>query len=159
VARYHAVVMAVVLLITAGAFASFVFARVSASGRLETKSITARIQSMKDAQALFVLHPLVGVGLGNFTFALNREIDSGRNGYLLEPSHSAPLVVLAELGLFGFGAFVLLLWYCFKDALTAHEAGVAATLVILALGDHWALTTLGGILIFWAAWGIALRRT
>jgi O-antigen ligase len=157
--RVHAGVAAAALIILAIVFSSLVLQRVTATGRLEDKSVSARIQSLKDAQALYVRHPLIGVGLGNFTLAINEELDSTRNGYLLEPAHSAPLVALVELGLFGFGAFVLLLFYCFKDAYRAGEVGVASALTILALGDHWVWTTLGGILIFWAVWGIALRKS
>ena len=153
------VIIVVVFAILAALFAPLLRARVSATGRLETKSITTRLASLRDAQALFVLHPLTGVGVSNFTYAFSNEIDPARNGYDLEPAHSAPLTALAEIGLFGFGVFILLLFYCFKDAFKADEIGVASALIILALGDHWVWTTLGGILIFWAAWGVALRKS
>ncbi len=152
-------VTVVIMIMAAVLFAPFVAARVGASGRLEAKSFTARFSSMTDAFALFSKHPFTGVGLGNFSAAIHKEIDTERNGYALEPAHSVPLVVLAELGIFGGVLFLYLLWILVRTGFKTGFPGLALALVVFALGDHWAWTTLSGILIFWAGWGIMIRTS
>ena len=151
--------IALVAIVMAVIFAPLVTARVTASGRLESKSVTTRLGAIVDAQALFGAHPLTGVGAGAFSYALIHEVAPDRSGYDAEPVHDVPLLVLAEIGIFGLGLFVLLMFWGVKDALANHELGMALALVVLALGDHWAWTTLGGIFIFWAGWGMILRKS
>jgi O-antigen ligase len=148
----------VVFAVLSALFAPLVFSRVTGSGRLEAKSVTTRLGAIRDAQAIFGLHPLTGVGAGAFSSAIISEVAPTRSGFEAEPVHDVPLLVLAELGIFGLGVFVMLMYWCFNEALANRELGMGLALIVLALGDHWAWSTLGGILIFWAGWGIAMRK-
>jgi len=150
--------IATLVLMLSAAFAPFVAARVGMSGRLEARSLTARTSSIEDGAALIAAHPLEGVGMGASTIAIHVR-EPLRPGYGIEPPHSAPLAAWAELGILGLTLLVLILVRLGKAALGAGNIGLIAALGVVVLLDHWAWTTYGGILIFWAGWGMALRRT
>jgi 8-oxo-dGTP pyrophosphatase MutT (NUDIX family) len=153
----NATVVIAAMLIMSALFVPLVLARASASGRLETISITTRISSFKDAWQLIKREPFTGVGAGNFTAAILNRVDPGRNGYALEPVHSAFIDVFAETGLFGFLLFIWIIYLLVASARRCGKVGLAAALVTLALFDHWAWTTFAGIIIFWAGWGLTRR--
>lgn len=138
-------------------FAPLVFTRVSVSGRLEAKSISERVSSYTDALTLIKNHPLAGIGAGAFTSAVLGEVDANRNGYALIPAHSAPLVVLTELGVFGLLLYLWLLFVSSRSAWKCGKVGLGAALLALTVFDHWSWTTYAGILIFWAGWGLTMR--
>lgn len=138
-------------------FWPLVSARATATGRLEEKSISSRIMSMRDAEALIRANPISGVGAGAFTAAVHEQVDAERNGYGLEPAHSAPLDIWAELGIFGLIIYLWLLCTASALAWKSGRVGLAVVLVALALLDHWTWTTYAGIVIFWASWGFFFR--
>jgi|GEM_PF-1093618 len=138
-------------------FAPLVIARATSTGRLEALSITTRLSTFGDAWQLIQKHPFAGVGAGNFTAAVLSEVDPGRNGYALEPVHSAFADVFSEIGFFGFLLFVWIVYLLTVSAWRSGKIGLACALIILALGDHWAWTTFAGVLIFWVGWGFTRR--
>lgn len=145
------------LALAAALFWPFVAARTGTIGRLEAKSIAARVSSYRDALALVAKHPFTGVGAGAFTATVHEQVDPKRSGYELEPAHSAPLEVLAEIGVFG---FLLYLWFLFVATRLAWKSGrpgMAAALICLAALDHWSWTTYAGIVIFFLGWGFTIR--
>lgn len=148
----------VALIVGAVLYWPFVAARTAASGRLEDKSVAARETSYADALKLFSRHSFSGVGAGAFTEALHDEIDPKRSGYDLEPAHSAPLEVLAELGIFGALLYLWFLWLAARLAWKSGRIGLAAALICLAALDHWPWTTYAGIVIFCLGWGFTVRR-
>ncbi len=153
----NAFVILAIFILLAGLFQSFVFARLSASGRLEEKSITTRIGSMEDAWQLIRTRPFAGVGAGSFSSYLYKNVDQNRGAYGYEPAHSAFVLVFAEIGFLG----LIILLILFRDlalmAWRSGKPGLAAALIIFAAGDHWPVTTFAGIMIFFAAWGLSLR--
>lgn len=146
------------MLVLSALFAPLVLARATATGRLETKSITTRVASIKDALTIIRHDSLTGVGAGAFTAAVKEQIDADRNGYELEPPHSVFVAVFAELGVFGLLLFVWLICLLAVSAWRCGKIGMAAGLITLALFDHWAWTTYAGILIFWVGWGLTMRN-
>ena len=147
----------IALAVGAALFWPFVAARTAASGRLETKSVVARVSSYRDALALFSKHPFTGVGAGAFTAAIHEQVDPGRGGYDLEPAHSAPLDIAAEVGVFG---ALLYLWFLYVSTRLAWKSGrigLAVGLLCLASLDHWSWTTYAGIAIFFFGWGLTVR--
>ena len=153
----NAAVVAATMLMMSALFTPLVLARVSSAGRLETISIDARVSSLSDAWKLIVREPFTGVGVGNFTAAILQKIDPDRNGYALEPAHSAFVDVFAEIGFFGFLLFIWLMYLLAMSAWRCGKIGLACALIVLALGDHWAWTTFAGVIIFWAAWALTRR--
>ena len=153
----NAAVVVATMLLLSGLFAPLVLARASASGRLETISIESRVSGFKDAWQLIRRQPFSGVGAGNFTAAVLSQVDPGRNGYALEPVHSAFVDIFAEIGFFGFLLLVWIVYLLAESARRCGKIGLAAALIVLALFDHWSWTTFAGIIIFWAGWGLTRR--
>lgn len=145
-----------VFVIMSGLFWPFMAARVTAVGRLETKSVATRVASLSDAVTLIKAHPLSGVGAGAFTAAVF-AIDPGRGAYGYEPAHSVFALTFAELGIFGFALALVLFYNLIILAWRSGKPGLAAALVILAAGDHWPVTTMAGVMIYFAAWALSLR--
>lgn len=139
--------------------APFVTSRVASQGRLENKSIAARVSSLKDAWEIIRRYPITGTGAGIFTVAVHERVAPSRSGYDLEPVHSAPLAAWAETGVFGLLLYVWLFGLLFVSAYRCGRIGLASALAVLALFDHWSWTTFVGILIFWAGWGFTSRGT
>jgi ADP-ribose pyrophosphatase YjhB (NUDIX family)/O-antigen ligase len=139
-------------------FWPYALARTAAAGRLEARSVAARLAGFADAWRLIVRHPSTGVGAGSFTPAVLAQLDPTRDGWALEPVHSAPAAVFAEIGFFGFLLYLWLLGLVAWGAWKSGKIGLAAALLVLALGDHWSWTTFPGILVFWSAWGFSMRR-
>ena len=84
-------------------------ARVSGQGRLEGKSVAERIISYQDSWQLIKKNRLFGVGLGNYTLALNR-VRPGEKSYFFQPVHNVFILAWSEIGIIGFLFFIALLF-------------------------------------------------
>ena len=131
--------------------------RVRGTGRLEAKSTNERISYFGESWQLIKSHPFLGVGLGNYTLALHNEINPNLKSWEYQPVHNIYLLVLAELGIFGFTLFLLLLasffmplqnnrtWYNLFD----HRNTVFFLILLVGLFDHYFWTLYFGIILFW----------
>jgi hypothetical protein len=85
-----------------------------------------RLSHWKNALSLFLLHPLGGIGPGNFEVAVTAVQERGAPASLY--AHSAPLQLLAEAGLLGLPALAGLIWLAVqigRSRRTAVERWVA----------------------------------
>lgn len=125
----------------------FVNVRVTATGRLETRSINERLLALEQSRDLLLDRPLVGVGIGQTIPALLAK--GGEYPPLLEPPHAAPAVLLVELGIVGFLLAVgLLLRFVPRGSVLSPEAvALAATGGVLMLFDHYLWTAVPGLLL------------
>lgn len=132
----------------------FVNTRVTATGRLEARSINERLLALEQSRDLLLDRPLIGVGIGQTIPALLAK--GGGYPPLLEPPHAAPAVLLVELGLVGFLlAIGLLLRFVPHGSVLSPEAvALAATGGVLMLFDHYLWTSVPGLLL--AAFLLAL---
>jgi 8-oxo-dGTP pyrophosphatase MutT (NUDIX family)/O-antigen ligase len=153
----NAGIVIAVLALLAGFFWPFLFVRVSATGRLEQKSVDARITSLQDGYKLIVARPLAGSGAGAMTAAVFQSVDSHRGAYGYEPAHNVFVLEFAEIGLFGLIIFLILFYDLTLMAWASGKPGLAAALIVFAAGDHWPVTTFAGVMIFFAAWALSLR--
>jgi O-antigen ligase len=84
-------------------------------------------------------HPVVGVGIGSQPLASRREVKTRRPADK-NASHTTPLTVFAELGVIGFGLYLLFLGGAVKLLLEATRArrslGLGLAVVFLALFLH-----------------------
>jgi O-antigen ligase len=89
-----------------------------------------------DTAAVFVNHPLVGVGVGSQPVATREEAET-RTSLGRSSSHTTPLTVAAELGLLGLAAYLALLGGAVLLLRGLHRrqpalaVGLAAVLVVL----------------------------
>lgn len=126
-------------------------ARLGASGRLEIKSINERRESVKIAPRIIKNNLFFGVGIGNYTLALNR-MSSGR----AEPAHNVFLLALSEIGIFGFIFFTALLFFVFSGT---ENFAVLIALAIIMLFDHWLWSLHFGVLFFFFVLSLAFRAS
>lgn len=156
------IVMSAALMIGA-IYPDVVVPRITGEGRLESLSIDERKGQLDDAQALFLSHPVAGVGMGQMPISLSLELPDGREGYYYQPVHSVPVLVAVELGLVGILLWILLIrgivGRVWKWRLTPPESvffvGFVAVLTV-GLLDHFVWSLWFGQLIFWAMVGMVL---
>ena len=120
-------------------------------GRLETKSRVERVQGVREAWELIKQHPLMCVGMGNYTQAVARDLRPDQPLYAYQPVHNVFLLVLAELGLVGLLFFLAILYQILKHS---KFYILHSTFYILLLLDHYLWTLPFGILLFWPILGL-----
>lgn len=111
-------------------------------------------------------YPVFGVGLRNFVARMD-EYNSGPRllPYLHQPVHNIYLLILAELGIVGFAAFLWLLFEILRKGLKWGN-GQAKLILLTAFGgflflgffDHYFLSLHQGGLMFWIIAGLVCSR-
>lgn len=122
--------------------------RLMGTERLEAKSTSERISYFGEAWQLIKNHPLLGVGLGNYTLAVHDEIDPSREAWDYQPVHNIYLLILAELGFVGFILWLALIFLIIKKLPVANYQ-IPAILLIVGLFDHYLWTLYFGVMLFW----------
>ena len=150
--RCYALLITLYILFLAFAFRPLVFTRVASESRLEVKSRVERVEGLREAWMLIKKHPVLGVGMGNYTQAVARELRPGQPLYSYQPAHNVFLLIWAELGIVGLFLFVTVL-YCI--ARQAKFSILNFTFLILLMSDHFLWTLPFGVLLFWGVMGLA----
>ena len=119
----------------------FVFSRVEAQGRLETKSFDERTQSLKDGVSIFLKHPIFGSGPNAEMLELNQK-----TSVPLQPPHD---VFLLSLDDFGIAGVVLLGWLLiryrnFVKSRFLSGYWILIPLCLLGLFDHYPMSLWAG---------------
>jgi len=129
----------------------------STSGsRLEAKSRVERVEGMRESWQLIKKQPVLGVGIGNYTQAVAREVRPDDPLYTYQPAHNVFLLVWAELGLAGLALFVAVLYFIFKQS---KFYILHFTFLILLLFDHYLWSLPFGTLLFWSVMGMLQSDT
>ncbi|PIY95631.1 MAG: hypothetical protein COY66_06245 [Candidatus Kerfeldbacteria bacterium CG_4_10_14_0_8_um_filter_42_10] len=164
-------IIATVFLVFFILYPQTIITRFSFNERLEELSLSQRANYYQDAFSLIKKHPVSGVGLNNYTLAVNYEIDSALAGQEYQPVHNVYLLVLAELGVFGVLIFLFLIFQILKEswlALTNYSfddshswflicSVILMAIFILFLFDHYFWTLSSGIMLFWFSLGLWQR--
>ncbi|MDP2708939.1 MAG: O-antigen ligase family protein [bacterium] len=146
-------------------FSDLALIRLYGGGRLEVKSTNERLESIKNSWPLIKKNWASGLGLGNYTLALERELP-GRENYFYQPAHNVFLLVWSETGIIGFILFIcLILYFIILNFLSAGRQvemiinlGILISLVVLLSFDHWLWSLHFGVLFFWLMTGLTLGR-
>lgn len=139
------------------AYPHLVLTRVQSETRLEAQSISERQLYMEQATDLLKNDWVTGVGIGNYTAALHTNDinnDITKEAYEYQPVHNIYLLAFAELGIFGFLGFILLLislWMNrnWKTKGTLMWALPVTALLVIGLFDHYLWTLHFGIMLLW----------
>ena len=138
--------------------------RILGSEQHELDSLQLRLDYQRQAWQLITANPFGGVGVGNYTVAVDRFIDSNLPGYLYQPVHNIYLLVASEIGAIGFlffvGALCLLILELLRRVSTLDEVIIFLTLpAILIIGsvDHYWWSLEFGVLVFWLFLGLNIR--
>ncbi len=119
-------------------------------------SINLRVEYLKTAHSEIVLHPLQGVGMGNFVTFQKEKASKKITSWAQQPVHNLYLLIASEVGLIGLALFLYLLVHLgqiFKKGFFGrlHNPFILCFFAFLVLGfaDHYFWTLPQGILIFW----------
>lgn len=140
--------------------------RLDSEKRLESKSITERMEYGKEAQYLIKNNFITGVGLGNYTLANYQKINKNLPAWNFQPVHNIFLLIFSELGIIGFVLFIYFLFSIgYKNLIaikksTLLDATLFATfiaLLILMLFDHYLWTSHFGLLFLLTTLGFLVK--
>lgn len=127
------------------------------------ESLYLRNVLLQSAWVMFLSHPILGVGLGNFLPALPQFIFSKILFGFLQPVHNMYMLVLAETGIVGLAGFLVLLGMAFAESFKKVKANLffqfpflaLCAISLVGLTDHYFLTLQQGQLLFALILGIA----
>lgn len=103
----------------------------------EVRSIEERIGGSKFAFDLWKTAPLSGVGVGNYVPAMF-EFSPHQERWVYEPVHVVPLLMLTELGIFGFSFFLLVVFF-YRKSIPFGDISILVSLSLfpLLILDHY----------------------
>jgi len=135
--------------------------RIMGGTRLEMKSTQERIASYKQAWPILKEHYLLGTGIGGYVNTLEKNIPN-QPSWFYQPVHNSLLLMLIELGVFGFVAFSAIMYLLFqrlwreKKAAQIYKLPILLALLVMMMLDHWFWSLHIGIfvlaLVMWFVW-------
>lgn len=134
--------------------------RIYGGTRLENKSSQERIASIKESKEIIKDNIFFGTGIGNYTLALENKYPEKEIWYY-QPVHNTYLLILSEIGIFGFLFFLFIFSYLFFLNLKNQNYinfTILFGIAILMLFDHWLWSLHFGFLFFWFVIGIVYNR-
>jgi len=155
----------IIFVILAFNFQQPLLTRLTGEQDLEVASIYLRVAFTKQAIEIIKHYPWWGTGIGNYTLGVYQIVNGSWPGYYYQPVHNIYLLILAELGIFGFLIFLavagLFLWQFKKTAISLEKVifflAMVAILVI-SLFDHYFWTLNFGMLVFFLILGLNLKQ-
>jgi O-antigen ligase len=100
------------------------------------------------------------VGVGNYTLSLKKELYPNENSYFYQPVHNIFMLILSEIGIFGFLSFLAFIFYfiylIFKNNI--YYLSLISALIIMFSFDHYYWTLHFGILLMFFLFGILLKE-
>ena len=141
-------------------FPNLVMTRLYSGERLEIKSKSERLESIKNSWPIIKNNWASGVGVGNYTLALGRQ-RPGEQPYFYQPVHNVFVLAFSEIGIIGMLLFVFLFvrFPGSSPGLKArnNQAMILVALIVVMSLDHWLWSLHFGMLFFWLAIGLAYR--
>jgi O-antigen ligase len=146
------------LLSAAAPLHNLIFTRAGA-GSVATEEFSNEGRAWLTGQALSMIqsHPFWGVGIGNFIIEYARHVPPG---YLLEPVHNLPLLLLAELGIpgavigIGLGMVILRNVWRSTSPQSVLFGAMLIGLLVTSLFDHYLWTLAPGRVLLGLAFGL-----
>ena len=146
-------------------YEDLVLTRFSADTRLETKSNIERMESVDNSLAIIKKNIFFGTGIGNYTMELNKMLEN-QPSYYYQPVHNVYLLILAEIGIFGFLFFILFLLYVFhnlykkykEERIDFYKLSLLVAICVMFLFDHWWWSLHFGVFLFWLSSGFILNK-
>lgn len=137
-------VISLTIAITAWLLWPLIIGRTQIIGVQEQRSVSERVSGWHEAIAVWQTHPVRGVGLGNYTSALQQRFP-GSSSWTYQPVHNLGLLLLAEVGVAGLGIFIIIFWSPFKKHF--WQLWWFTPIMIIGLFDHYFLTLYPGWLL------------
>jgi len=147
--RFVTLIFGIILTLTALTyiFSPLVATRSKFSNRLEAISAVDRLSQIKITKNIIIGHPLLGVGLNNYTATL-ANLNPSASAYDLQPVHNSYLLILTELGLVGLCLVIILFYSTIR--LNKKDLFIAPLGIILIISffDHYFWTQYIGLILF-----------
>jgi len=143
-------------------YPSLIFSRVGEITRLEKKSITERASYQQESLEIIKNNWPTGIGLGNYTQYTHDNTQENLKAYAYQPVHNIYLLIMSELGIFGFIIFILIITGAFRNfnfkKIETIIVGISVV-AMLAAGffDHYFFTLYFGMLLFWLPIGLLYK--
>lgn len=161
-AKINLLKFTLIFLIITGVFSAIfwepVSTRIVGTERLETKSTGERIGYLTESWEIIKKHPVLGVGLGNYTLAVHNEINPDLRSWEYQPVHNIYLLIIAELGVAGFILWLALMFFILRGSFILFSP-----IIVFVLGagffDHYLWTLYFGIILFWLIFGVICPKT
>ncbi|MBN1584762.1 O-antigen ligase family protein [Candidatus Uhrbacteria bacterium] len=163
------VIGTVSLLVFLGMAAVFPFAkdpvlsRIAVANRLETNSVSERMDLISDAVTVFRHRPFFGVGPGQMPLAVHQGTADSRSPWGYQPVHNVPLLVLTETGAVGLAAWLVLFGFLLISAIrnfkSPHQSFFLAFLsavLVVSIFDHFLWSLWPGQLMVWLVMALIL---
>ncbi len=110
--------------------------------RINIKSISRRSNLNIVGLKIFLQHPILGIGINNFTSEVTTNFEIIRNEIFLQPAHNVIILLLAETGIIG-----IYLYYLGYSKLKTHiDFQQLIFLLPIILFDHYLLTNQTGLI-------------
>lgn len=143
-------------------YGNLIGTRFDFSNRLEQKSVFERVAGLEQGIVVAQNNLFFGVGVSNFPRALT-VIEPGGRSWYYQPIHNTYLLVLTEIGIFGFISYILLVFYMktgkkYNQSKEIYKFGIYISLIILLFFDHFWWSLHFGVLLFWFILGLKYRR-
>lgn len=156
--RHSVIILLATVIFFVVPYRQAIFSRLFSTERIEQISVSQRANQLGRAVPIVKGNFLFGVGIHNYTVELmGQSTKPNLFGYELQPVHSVPILVLAELGVFGFiviaGAFVVAL----KKKNGVRLVFPLLSLTPVLLFDHYLWSLYPGIILFWLLLGFGHR--
>jgi O-antigen ligase len=133
--------------------------RVSLGSRLENISYVERVSSINDAKKIIRENFWFGAGMGNYTLELAKNI-CNKPSWFYQPVHNMFLLILSEIGIFGFLFWLVLIIYLFIKFFRSQNylaLSIIIFLIIVMMFDHWLWSLHFGVIFWWMVLGICLN--
>jgi O-antigen ligase len=144
----------IMLFIIAYPYQDLVWTRALDNTRLEQQSLTDRQTYIGEAANLIKQHWLLGVGVSNYTVALERQDKVKHNIWDYQPVHNVFLLLWSEDGLLALLSFLAFLVLLKKNSGWELTGPLLIVLLVLMMCDHWLLSLPSGVLIFFWLCGL-----
>ena len=143
-------------------YGNLVSARFNFDNRLEQKSVFERVAGLEQGKKVASDNLFFGVGINNFPRALT-VLEPGERSWYYQPIHNTYLLVLAEIGIFGFISFILLVFYIkpgkrYSQSKDIYNFGIYISLIALLFFDHFWWSLHFGVLLFWFILGLKYKE-
>ncbi|PIT86338.1 MAG: hypothetical protein COU33_03715 [Candidatus Magasanikbacteria bacterium CG10_big_fil_rev_8_21_14_0_10_43_6] len=144
-------ILVILLLISLGiVFFPFISTRVLGGSSYEVRSVVERMDGYATSVSFIRQHPVLGVGAGNYTAALHAT-NPDFPGWVYQPVHAVPLLLLGELGIVG---ILLLSCVCvavvrmfFPEKFFAKRRMFLVAVLPMFLFDHYLFSSYQGIVL------------
>ena len=119
-----------------------------------------RSNLVKVFPSIFKENIFQGMGLGRYVLFMGDRAPVTKGGlFLLQPVHNVFLLLLSELGIFGFLSFSFLIYKILKEnikSLTISSVLILSSVLVIGMFDHYLVSLPQGVGMLWGFVGLAI---